>query len=251
MNKLLLPLAVSSMLVGGFAQADDFSSNIKKAMKSEIRSEKETMRDRNRKPVKTLEFFGIKDDMKVLELIPGSGWYTKLLAPALAKNGQYYVSVGTSRISKNLLNKPGFEKAKIISPKTGLSYNAELGGYQLSKINFDISDLDAVLTFRNYHNLDEESRKRLNKAAYDALAPGGIYGVIDHTRRHMQKDNDENGRRFDPVLAIKEIEQAGFDFIDYSNLHYRADDELRYEVGRKSVTGNTDRFTFLFKKPAK
>ena len=50
---------------------------------------------------------------------------------------------------------------------------------------------------------------------------------------------------------IKEVEAAGFEFVDYSNLHYKADDELRYEVGRKSVTGNSDRFTLLFKKPMK
>ena len=65
----------------------------------------------------------------------------------------------------------------------------------------------------------------------------------------MQEDNNENGRRMDPVLAIKEIEAAGFDFVDYSTLHYRLDDELRYEVGRRSVSGNTDRFTLLFQKP--
>jgi len=251
MNKLLLSLAVSGVLLSGFAQADSFSSSVKQAMKSEIRSDKEKLRDRNRKPVQTLEFFGIKDDMKVLELIPGGGWYTKLLAPALAENGQYYVSIGTGRVSKNLLNQPGFKQAKVLSPDTSMSYNKELGDYQLNAIDFQISDLDAVLTFRNYHNLIERSRKDLNKAAFNALSPGGIYGVIDHTRRHMQKDNDENGRRFDPVMAIKEIEQAGFEFVDYSNLHYRADDELRYEVGRKSVTGNTDRFTLLFKKPTK
>jgi predicted methyltransferase len=65
----------------------------------------------------------------------------------------------------------------------------------------------------------------------------------------MQKKNDENGRRFDPVLAIKEIQQAGFVLVDYSTLHYKADDELRFEVGRKTVRGNSDRFTLLFKKP--
>jgi predicted methyltransferase len=53
----------------------------------------------------------------------------------------------------------------------------------------------------------------------------------------------------DPVLMIKEIEEAGFEFVDFSDLHYRYDDELVYEVGRRSVTGNTDRFTMLFKKP--
>ena len=73
--------------------------------------------------------------------------------------------------------------------------------------------------------------------------------MVDHTRRHMQADNYENWRRMDPVLAIKEIEAAGFEFVDYSDLHYRADDELVYEVGRKTVTGNTDRFTLLFRKP--
>ena len=65
----------------------------------------------------------------------------------------------------------------------------------------------------------------------------------------MQPFTAENRRRADPVVIIKEILDAGFEFVSYSDLHYRADDELRYEVGRKSVTGNTDRFTFLFKKP--
>jgi predicted methyltransferase len=65
----------------------------------------------------------------------------------------------------------------------------------------------------------------------------------------MQEDNGEVWRRMDPVAVIQEIESVGFEFIDYSDLHYRPDDELRYEVGRKSVSGNTDRFTLLFRKP--
>jgi predicted methyltransferase len=64
----------------------------------------------------------------------------------------------------------------------------------------------------------------------------------------MQADDNENGRRVDPVLAIKEIQASGFELVDYSDLHYRADDELLYEVGRRSVTGNTDRWTLKFKK---
>ena len=83
----------------------------------------------------------------------------------------------------------------------------------------------------------------------DFRQPGGIYAVVDHTRRHMQPDDPENRRRIDPVLAIKEIQEAGFRLVDYATLHYKPDDELRFEVGRASVTGNTDRFTFLFRKP--
>lgn len=249
MKKLLIPLLMSSTLFSVSVLANDFSQNIQQAMQSEQRSDAEKLRDRNRKPVKTLEFFGIKGNMKVLELIPGSGWYTKLLAPALRENGQFYVSLGTSRVEKSLLKQPPFNQTKILSAATSMNYSSEKEAYQLSDINFEVNDLDAVLTFRNYHNFSQGSRMAMNKAAYKALKSGGIYGVVDHTRRHMQQDNDENGRRVDPVLAIKEIQAAGFELVNYSSLHYRADDELRYEVGRKSVTGNTDRFTLLFKKP--
>jgi len=65
----------------------------------------------------------------------------------------------------------------------------------------------------------------------------------------MQPDDPENRRRLDPVVAIHEALAAGFTFEAWSDLHYRPDDELRYEVGRRSVTGNTDRFTLLFRKP--
>ena len=83
---------------------------------------------------------------------------------------------------------------------------------------------------------------------YDALKPGGIYAAVDHNRRHMEPDNPENRRRIDPVLVIKEIQSAGFELVDFSELHYRPDDELRFEVGRRSVTGNTDRWTLKFRK---
>ncbi len=253
MRKLLLPtltlLLASTGFNSGLAMADNMADKIKLAMKSDVRTEKETIRDRNRKPVKTLEFLGIKDDMKVLELIPGSGWYTSLLAPALRDKGQLYVAIGTSRIEKKFADKKPFDKIKLISTKSEFEHNEAEDLYDVTNIDFSVKKIDAVLTFRNYHNFTVKTRTELNKAAYAALKPGGIYGVVDHTRRHMQKNNDENGRRADPVLVIKEIQAAGFKFVDYSNLHYRADDELRYEVGRKSVTGNTDRFTFLFKKP--
>ena len=65
----------------------------------------------------------------------------------------------------------------------------------------------------------------------------------------MEPITRESRRRVDVVQIMKEVLAAGFEFVDYSDLHYRPDDELRYEVGRRSVTGNTDRFTLLFRKP--
>jgi predicted methyltransferase len=113
----------------------------------------------------------------------------------------------------------------------------------------EVKDLDMVLTFRNYHNFAESGRAAMNKAAFDALKSGGIYAVVDHTARHMEPMTDSNRRRFDPVKAIVEIQAAGFKLVDYADLHYREDDELEYEVGAKSVSGNTDRWTLKFVKP--
>ena len=96
--------------------ADDFDATrekIEAAMQSDIRTEADTDRDRNRKPVETLEFFGLRDDMKVIELVPGGGWYTKILAPVLAENGEYYAALGTSRIRENIVGQPGFENLKL------------------------------------------------------------------------------------------------------------------------------------------
>lgn len=249
MNKLLLAgvLAISSFSAIA-ADESAMEVKLKKAIKSEIRTEKEVARDRNRLPLQTLKFFGLKDDMKVVELLPGGGWYSKLLAPVLAEKGDFSVAVGTRRAA-GLVEQPSMEKMRVleVDPKI----RREKGDRFLTMNKFDLGekDVDIVFTFRNYHNLNENGRKRMNDASFKALKSGGIYAVVDHTRRHMEKLNNENGRRFDPVLAIKEIQAAGFEFVDYSNLHYRADDELRYEVGRKSVTGNSDRFTLKFRKP--
>ena len=137
----------------------------------------------------------------------------------------------------------------MLEPELEIVPDPDSGLVAIKPFDLGVDDVDAVLTFRNLHNLSAEGRDSMNRAAFAALKPGGIYGVVDHTRRHMQPDDPENRRRVDPVLMIKEIQAAGFEFEDFSDLHYRLDDELRYEVGRKTVTGNTDRFTFLFRKP--
>jgi len=119
----------------------------------------------------------------------------------------------------------------------------------MDPFEFGISDVDMVVTFRNVHNFGAETRNIMNQQVFQSLKSGGLYGVVDHTQRHMEGASDENRRRIDPVLVIKEMLDIGFEFVDYSDLHFRADDELEYEVGRRSVSGNTDRFTLLFRKP--
>jgi predicted methyltransferase len=245
-------LIVLLLMNCGFAYADDFSAveeKLKVAMKSDVRTEAEMKRDRNRDPVNTLKFFGLRDDMTVIELLPGGGWYTKLLAPVLKDNGQLYVAIGTGRVKENVLSQDGFDKVEVVAEDAKVYRPEGSRTYVLETDSLGVKDADIVFTFRNYHNFGAEGRAAMNRVAFDALKPGGIYAVVDHTRRHMEADNSENRRRMDPVLAIREIEAAGFEFVDFSDLHFKLDDELRYEVGRKTVTGNTDRWTLKFRKP--
>lgn len=240
--------ALALIIAAGYAQAD-IDAKVEAALAAESRPETDRVRDGNRRPLETLNFFGMKDDMRVLELIPGGGWYTRVLAPVLAENGKLYVALGAGRVSEGLLNEPGFEQVELLQTADNLHRPEGSRFYTVDDFDLDVSDLDMVLTFRNLHNFDAESRARVNRQVFDALASGGLYGVVDHTARHMEPFNNENRRRVDPVLVIKEMLDLGFEFVGYSDLHYRADDELVYEVGRRSVSGNTDRFTMLFRKP--
>lgn len=248
-----LALALISLAIPTFAQSASSELSpvgrlIQEAMDSEHRSEADRARDANRKPIETLEFLGLKPDMKVLELLPGGGWYTQILGHVLRDDGELYVSIGTSRIEESLLKDRDFRHVKVAGQNG--TFQRDGRRFSLGDFKFDVENVDMVLTFRNMHNFTAEGRAQLNTASFEALAPGGLYGVVDHTRRHMAEDNYENWRRMDPVEMIKEIEAAGFEFVDFSDIHYRPDDELRYEVGRKTVTGNTDRFTLLFRKPS-
>ena len=254
MNKLMLSLALLMalpVLAQDEAESErPFLQSIRAAMEADARSEAERERDANRLPVETLEFFGLDETMAVLELIPGGGWYTKLLAPALRDQGKLYVSIGAGRlVESGLLDSAPYDRVEVLEPELEIVPDEESGRVAIKPFEFGVENVDAVLTFRNLHNLTAEGRDSMNRAAFAALKPGGIYGVVDHTRRHMQPDEPENRRRVDPVLMIREIQAAGFEFEGYSDLHYRLDDELRYEVGRKTVAGNTDRFTFRFRKP--
>ena len=245
----LLP-AIALLFIAATAQAaNEIDAKVQAALAAEGRPEADRLRDENRMPLETLNFFGLKDNMRVIELLPGGGWYTRGLAPVLAENGRLYVAIGTGGIVEDgLLDEPGFDRVEILD--TGANHRrVQRGVYAVDDFEFGVEDVDMILTFRNMHNFPRDSRDRINRAVFAALKPGGVYGVVDHTRRHMEPDNPENRRRLDPVLVIDELVELGFEFDGFSDLHYRADDELEYEVGRRSVSGNTDRFTLRFVKP--
>lgn len=248
MRILLVVVSVLASAVA-LAQTSAVKEKITAAMQGEIRTAEELARDENRKPLETLTFFGLEDDMRVLELLPGGGWYTKILAPVLRESGKLYVAIGTTGVAESLLQQRGFDHVEVLDVGVGLERTGPFGTNHMAPFDFGVNDLDLVLTFRNMHNFTPEGRANINTAVFSALRSGGLFGIVDHSRRHMEPMTAENRRRADVVEIMKEVLAAGFEFVDYSDLHYRPDDELRYEVGRHTVTGNTDRFTLLFRKP--
>jgi len=245
----LFTTALLLLLALGVQAANEIDMKVEAAQAADSRPQADRDRDRNRRATETLNFFGLKDNMRVLELLPGGGWYTRVLAPVLAENGQLYVALGTGRASTTVLTEPGFEDVVRLETNENLHRPDGARFYVMDEFDFGVEDLDMVLTFRNLHNFTPEVRGIMNREVFEALKSGGLYGVVDHTRRHMEQPDNENRRRIDPVLVIKEMLDLGFEFVDYSDLHFRGDDELEYEVGRRSVSGNTDRFTLLFRKP--
>ena len=244
---LIVALALSS--IAALAEPSEVERKITEAMSSESRPEADVIRDWDRSPLETLTFLRLEDDMRVLELLPGGGWYTRILAPVLRENGELFVAIGTDNVSQNLVSEPGFDHVEVVDIGVGMERTGPFRTNFIPPFEFGLSEIDMALTFRNMHNFTSEGRANINAGVFKALKSGGYYGVVDHSRRHMEPMTNENRRRADVVQIMKEVLAAGFEFVDYSDVHYRPDDELRYEVGRKTVTGNTDRFSLLFRKP--
>ena len=193
----------------------------------------------------------MREDMRVIEILPAGGWFTKILGPLLKDKGKLYVTHPAGFYAdafKKVKGLPGLERVEELG--WGATGGGGGGAFGPSG-KWVVEPVDLVVTFRNYHNFSPADRAAVNKSAFDALKPGGYYGIEDHTRRHNEPGTRENGRRVDPVLVIKEVQDAGFVLADFSNVYYRPNDALTLEVGNPAVTDRTDRIALLFRKPAK
>jgi predicted methyltransferase len=247
-------VAVASLLVTVALQAQSaaptpFQQRVMAAMQGEIRTPEERARDVHRMPAEILEFFRMREDMRVIEILPAGGWFTKILAPVLEEKGKLYVVHPPGFYAdayRRIAHLPGLEDVEEIgwgAPSEGSSGPFGPSG------RWEVEPVDLAVTFRNYHNFSPADRATVNRSVFDALKPGGYYGIVDHTRRHNEPDNRDNRRRVDPVLVIKEVQEAGFELVDFSDLYYRPNDALVLEVANPEVNDRTDRIALLFRKP--
>jgi predicted methyltransferase len=234
------------------------------------RSDKNKARDKYRHPKETLLFFGLTPQMTVVEITPGMGWYTEILAPVMRERGTFYAAVFavTDQSSEFLRN---MDK----SYRGMLAASPELyGKARLSVLSPEAMQVapagsaDMVLTFRNVHNWAKAgTADAMFRAFYEALKPGGTLGVVEHRARPgtpFQRQIDSGYMTEDYV--IETARKAGFSLENRSEINANPRDTADYPGGvwtlpptlrnvaeadkpRYLAIGESDRMTLKFRKP--
>jgi len=226
------------------AQADasvaDGSAAIAAAMRGSHRSAGAADRDQYRHPVETLAFFGFTPTMTVLDIGPGAGYYTELLAPALAKGGVYMT---TNKEPPSTAAEPS---AHHWSPYEGVQFDAllraapELYGkvqvirvdYEAPKLNLD-GKVDMVLLMREVHMMKNwGTLDTWLREIHRALKPNGILGVEEHRAAPGANPEETVQKGYLPeAWVIEKIEAAGFVLAGKSEINANPQDTKDYPNG--------------------
>jgi len=243
---------------------------LEKTLAGDHRSAANRARDVYRHPKETLTFFGLRQDMTVMEVWPGGGgWYTEVLAPLLRDHGRYIAaSWDTKTDSKYTLDNLKAYADKLAS-RPDLYGKTTVTASQYPNELKPVSDgsVDMVLTFRNLHNwMSREAAEPMLAAMFRALKPGGILGMVEHRASDsvLQDPRAKSGYvREDYAIALATA--AGFELIGRSNVNANPKDTKDYPEGvwslpptfregdsnreRYAAIGESDRFTLRFRKP--
>jgi predicted methyltransferase len=238
-----LALATAGLAVGVLAQQP--SSAIAAAIADSARPAADTARDASRKPAEIVAFVGVKPGDKVAEMMPGSGYFTRILAKTVGPKGHIYALVPTG-----FANRPGaIDGLNALAKQYG---NVTVVTTDLA--NFKVPEpVDVVWTSENYHDFHNGPNANiagLNAAAFAALKPGGVYYVEDHAAAAGSGTTATSKlHRIDPAAAVSEVEAAGFRLDGRSTALANASDAHDKPVFDPSVRGKTDKFALKFRKP--
>ncbi|NQX94028.1 MAG: class I SAM-dependent methyltransferase [Erythrobacter sp.] len=250
------------------------NAKLTEVLAADIRAE-DTERDQYRNPAETLGFFQVEPTHTVIEYAPGGGWYTRILAPYVADEGQY-VGVGFGPEAAASLGESFVERVKAGAASfsdtqaegTGLPAE-KLPFYFTSELPEDMAGtVDRVLMIRMMHNLKRWGVADAEiEGLFNALKPGGLMGVVQHRAKADAPDDYADGNRGylkeDELIAF--FEGKGFELVESSEINANPDDTADYESGvwtlppsfakgdedreKYAAIGESDRMTLLFKKP--
>jgi predicted methyltransferase len=235
------------------------------------RTDKEKARDVYRHPLETLEFFGLRDDMTVVEISPGGGWYTAVLAPVLRDKGKLVVAGGDPNgdpKSEGTKNAQELQARFQQMPQAFDRVQAVV--VKDSGVSFGPSEsAEMVLTFRNFHNwVGSPMMDKILGASFAVLKHGGILGVTDHRANPGgptdPKTVDDTGYVPEDYV-IQTVEKAGFKLAGKSEVNANPKDTKDYPKGvwtlpptyelgdqdhaKYEAIGESDRMTLKFVKP--
>lgn len=213
-------------------------------------------RDKYRKPQQELEYFGIKPDMTVVEISPGGGYWTEILAPYLKDKGTYYTAVAERQTDK-------WKQKLAANPQLYAHVKVTQAGGAIAPHG----SADLVLTFRNVHNwMSAGTVDQMFASFYQALKPGGILGVEEHRANDKEPQDPKAASGYvRQDYAVQLAERAGFKFIGSSEIVANPKDTKEWPKGvwtlppslalgeqeraKYVAIGEADNFVLKFQKP--
>jgi predicted methyltransferase len=235
------------------------------AIAGKHRSEANKARDAYRHPAQTLTFFGVKPGHKVVELWPGGGWYTEILAPWLAAKGSLTVASPVGKPSERIAAKLGADPALYGKVKRA-NFPAANGAVIVAP-----GSADVVLTFRNVHNWrfgGTDTAQAAFNQIYAMLKPGGTFGIVEHRLpENMDSALEEKSGYMKRSSVLAHATKAGFKLVAESDVNANAKDTHDWPKGvwtlppnyaegdvdraKYAAIGESDRMTLKFVKPAR
>ena len=246
-----IALAGAAVLAAQVSQAaHGIPAYITAAVNDSGRPADDTKRDADRKPGEVIAFAGIKPGMHIAELVPGSGYFTRIFAKVVGDKGYVYAYVPS-------------ELDEFVKKKLG---NVDVSGQFHDYSNVSVlhqplakfvlpEQVDVVWTSQNYHDFHDpffgpQDMAALDKAIFAALKPGGVFLVIDHSAPKGSGIADTNTlHRIDEAVVKQEVEAAGFKLAGESNVLRNPKDDRTLKVFDPSIRGKTDQFVLKFVKP--
>ena len=206
--------------------------------------------DARRKPGELIAFAGVKPGDKLLDLIPGDGYWTRIFAKLVGPEGEVY-AVWPINYGRTAMGNVGTLRGLAADPY----YGNIVTQVQPTTTLTAREPLDVVWTSQNYHDYPDEFMGKadpsvLNNAVFKILKPGGTYVVIDHMAEPGSGMRDTSRfHRIDPAIVRQQVEAAGFRFAGESKVLNNPADPLNIAVFEPSIRGRTSQFAYKFVKP--
>lgn len=212
------------------------------------RPAEDTARDGARHAAETLAFAGIEPGDRVADIFPGGGYWTRLFAVAVGDEGRVYPTIRPDGVAGN------YETPV-------LAVAAQYPNAVMARTPYDAiaypEPLDVVFTAQNYHDMaltayNLGDRAAMNRAAFAALKPGGLYVIIDHAAvagAPLETNAETTIHRIDQALVRQEVEAAGFVFGGEAEFLRNAEDTRTLSVFDPAIRHRTDQFVMRFRKP--